>query len=312
VQPDVITYSALISACEKGAQWQRAMEVFKEMKTAGVKPDDITYSALISACEKGAQWQRAMEVFKEMKAAGVKPDAITYSALISACEKGAQWQRAMEVFKEMKAAGVQPNRPTFNPLINVLWRCGQRRTAVDLYTVASQAGVYPLQAERTLNKIDLHNMSAGAAQAATTLWLAELAAASLELLVLPATFSVVTGQGNHKAGESEVKDTVTAFLLEELGSPFQAPRDNPGRLKANQLAACKWLGALGPINERVYSVGVPPLVHSVQPCEVEVSLDAMTVAQLRHECKRRGLSGYSGLLNAELIALLSIVARGAK
>ena len=49
---------------------------------------------------------------------------------------------------------------------------------------------------------------------------------------------------------------------------------------------------------------MPPLVHSVQPCEVEVSLDAMTVAQLRHECKRRGLSGYSRLRKVELITLL--------
>jgi hypothetical protein len=32
-----------------------------------------------------------VEVFEEMKAAGVKPDVITYSALITACEKGAQW-----------------------------------------------------------------------------------------------------------------------------------------------------------------------------------------------------------------------------
>jgi pentatricopeptide repeat domain-containing protein 1 len=56
-----------------------------------VKPDVYSYNALISACEKGGQWERAVEVFEEMKAAGVKPDVITYSALITACEKGAQW-----------------------------------------------------------------------------------------------------------------------------------------------------------------------------------------------------------------------------
>jgi hypothetical protein len=155
------------------------------------------------------------------------------------------------VFEEMKAAGVQPDVQTFNPVINVLWRGGQRRTAVDLYVVASQAGVYPLQTERTLNKIDLHDTSAGAACAATTLWLDEIATASLEQPAsLQATFTVITGQGNHKAGESEVKDAVV-FLLEELNSPFQAPSDNPGRLQADRDAVCEWLGALGPIAERV-------------------------------------------------------------
>jgi pentatricopeptide repeat domain-containing protein 1 len=254
VQPSVVAYNALIDACEKGAQWQRAVEVFEEMKVARVQPDVKLYSALISACEKGAQWQRAMAVFEEMKAARVQPTVITYSALISACEKGAQWQRAVEVFAEMKAAGVQPDVYTYNALINVLWRGGQRRTAVDLYMVASQAGVYPLQTKRTLNKIDLHGTSAGAAQAATTVWLNEIPAASLEQPAsLQATFTVITGQGNHsrETGESEVKDAVAFFLLEALGSPFRAPRDNPGRLAADRTAICEWLAALGPIAERV-------------------------------------------------------------
>jgi pentatricopeptide repeat domain-containing protein 1 len=184
-----------------------------------------------------------MEVFEKMKTAGVQPTAITYNALISAYEKGAQWQRAVAVFEEMKTARVQPDVITYNALISVLWRGGQRRTAVDLYMVASQAGVYPLQAERTLNKIDLHNTSAGAACAATTLWLDEIAAASLEQLALQATFTVITGQGNHKAGEFEVKDATTTFLLDEL--------NNPGCPKADRTAVCEWLGALGPIAERV-------------------------------------------------------------
>jgi pentatricopeptide repeat protein len=167
---------------------------------------------------------------------------------MSACEKGAQWERAMAVFEEMKAARVQPTVQTYNPVINVLWRGGQRRTAVDLYTVASQAGVYPLETERTLNNIDLHFTSAGAACAAKTLWLNEIATASLEQPAsLQATFTVITGQGNHsrETGESEVKDAVATFLLEELNSPFQAPSDNPGRLQADRDAVCEWLIALG-------------------------------------------------------------------
>jgi hypothetical protein len=74
----------------------------------------------------------------------------------------------------------------------------------------------------------------------------EIAAASREQPAsLQATFTVITGQGNHKAGESEVKDAVAAFLLEELNSPFQAPSDNPGRLQADRTAVCEWLIALG-------------------------------------------------------------------
>jgi len=42
-----------------------------------VQPTDYTSNALISACEKGAQWERAVAVFEEMKAARVQPTVIT-------------------------------------------------------------------------------------------------------------------------------------------------------------------------------------------------------------------------------------------
>ena len=66
--PNVITYSALISACEKGKQPERAVELFDAMKRQSVVPNVITYrySALISACAKGKQAERALELFEEM------------------------------------------------------------------------------------------------------------------------------------------------------------------------------------------------------------------------------------------------------
>ena len=48
----------------------------------------ITYSALISACEKGKQPELALQVFEATQQQGVEPHVFTYSILISACEKG--------------------------------------------------------------------------------------------------------------------------------------------------------------------------------------------------------------------------------
>ena len=60
------------------------------MQQQGVVPEVITYNALISACEKGKQDERAMRIFEAMQQQGVMPEVITYNALISACEKGTQ------------------------------------------------------------------------------------------------------------------------------------------------------------------------------------------------------------------------------
>ena len=51
------TYNALISACEKGKQLERALELFEAMQWQRVVPNVITYSVLSSTCVKGNQPQ---------------------------------------------------------------------------------------------------------------------------------------------------------------------------------------------------------------------------------------------------------------
>ena len=46
----------------------------------------ISYSATISACEKGSQWNHALQLLREMTGREVQPEVISYSAAISACE----------------------------------------------------------------------------------------------------------------------------------------------------------------------------------------------------------------------------------
>ena len=54
MQLNMISYSAGISACEKGKRWELALEVLEECKTLATV-DTISYSAAISACEKCAE-----------------------------------------------------------------------------------------------------------------------------------------------------------------------------------------------------------------------------------------------------------------
>ncbi|CAK0790322.1 unnamed protein product, partial [Prorocentrum cordatum] len=105
-------YSAGISACEKGGQWQPALALLSEMREAKLEPNVISYSAGTCACEKGGQWQRwqpALALLSEMREAKLEPNVISYSAGTSACEKGGQWQRALALLSEMPEAKLEPD-----------------------------------------------------------------------------------------------------------------------------------------------------------------------------------------------------------
>jgi pentatricopeptide repeat domain-containing protein 1 len=50
---NVITYSSLISACEKAGQWRLALELYDVMRREGCRPNTVTFNSLIAACAHG-------------------------------------------------------------------------------------------------------------------------------------------------------------------------------------------------------------------------------------------------------------------
>ena len=54
-----LIYIAAISACEKGEQWQQALDLFVAEQSVKLLPDVITCIASISARVKREQWQQA-------------------------------------------------------------------------------------------------------------------------------------------------------------------------------------------------------------------------------------------------------------
>lgn len=64
------------------------LQVFEEMKRHSLKdpqckPNVITYSALMTACCAGGRPDKAHEAFLDMKARGIQADHISYSTLIA-------------------------------------------------------------------------------------------------------------------------------------------------------------------------------------------------------------------------------------
>ena len=70
------------------AQVEAALQIFEDMVARGCERNVITYSSLISACEKAGQWRLALQLFDEMHRDGCKPNVVTHNALIAACGQG--------------------------------------------------------------------------------------------------------------------------------------------------------------------------------------------------------------------------------
>ena len=65
LQPNVISKSSAISACEKGGQWPQALGLLFSKRHNHLLPDVISYTFVIIACEKGGKWQQALGLLQE-------------------------------------------------------------------------------------------------------------------------------------------------------------------------------------------------------------------------------------------------------
>ena len=72
----VLTEQVAPWAFSKGLPFKviAALELFAEMKRADIQPNVITYNAMISTCEKVKDLDAALEFFAGMKRADIQPD----------------------------------------------------------------------------------------------------------------------------------------------------------------------------------------------------------------------------------------------
>ena len=76
------------------------------MQLRGLQPNAITYSVAISACEKGQKPHQVLHLLQEMQLRGLSPDVITYSAAISAQEWCRQPHQALQLLQEVQLRGL--------------------------------------------------------------------------------------------------------------------------------------------------------------------------------------------------------------
>ena len=80
------------------------MELLEDCKICATL-DTISYSAAITACEKGGQQEHAITLLQTMCAEKIWPDVSSYNTAISACDKAKQPGESMVLFAEILQKG---------------------------------------------------------------------------------------------------------------------------------------------------------------------------------------------------------------
>ena len=84
LSPDVITFSAAISALE--SEWERALSLLRLGQVRLKAVNVITYNSASTALGLCSEWRLALELMGEMASLAVAATTITYNAAITACE----------------------------------------------------------------------------------------------------------------------------------------------------------------------------------------------------------------------------------
>ncbi len=145
-------YAKMISFAGRISQPQLALELFNEMETRGIKKTAVSYNALIHACGRNDEADKALRLFEEMKNTDTcQPTLVTYNTLISMYSRLGLTDNMKKIFEMCKEAGFSPDRHTYNALIWGFMRAGQldqmESTVKELHTSECKADVITYNAQ---------------------------------------------------------------------------------------------------------------------------------------------------------------------
>ncbi|CAL4988239.1 unnamed protein product [Urochloa decumbens] len=137
---DVVVNSALVNMYNKCGCIEDATKAFVEMSTRTL----VTWTSMISGYSQHGRPQEAIQLFEDMRFAGVKPNEITFVSVLSACSYAGLVEEAERYFNMMKEEyKIEPIVDHYGCMIDMFVRLGRLD---DAFSFIKRTGFEPNEA----------------------------------------------------------------------------------------------------------------------------------------------------------------------
>ncbi|KAE9595294.1 hypothetical protein Lal_00018858 [Lupinus albus] len=126
---DVVSWSGLVAAYVRNGELDIARRVFDEMP----ERDLISWTAMVSGYSQAKRPREALELFEEMRYAGVVPDEVTMVSVISACTNLGDLETGRMVHQFIEENEFGWMAALCNALIDMYGKCGCLEQAWHLF-----------------------------------------------------------------------------------------------------------------------------------------------------------------------------------
>lgn len=138
-QPDLVTWSALITGYSRSGEHEKALVFFKKLILVGKKPDSVLIASVLAAAAEMANVKPGGEIHAYVIRQGLESDVMVSSALIHMYSKSGILGLGIRVFDIMP----ERNIVTYNSLISGFGLHGLASHAFEVFEEIPEKGLVP-------------------------------------------------------------------------------------------------------------------------------------------------------------------------
>eukprot|EP01018_Ginkgo_biloba_P009799 Gb_07723 [translate_table: standard] len=136
---NVVSWTAMVAGYAQNGHFYEALELFQQIKLAGLKPSLLTFTSVLPACANLAALQQGKEVHQDIIRSGFHSDVFVESALVDMYAKCGSIQDARKVFDKMP----EQNVVAWNAMIVGYAMHGYGKEAIQLFEQMQHSGTKP-------------------------------------------------------------------------------------------------------------------------------------------------------------------------